>query len=188
MSSPWESTVAPALWATSSIELALVTLTCDLPSWVLSRRRAVLAALSQSVFVHLVQRYTYVSFSKVTVADLTESVDPDEGVIERLVIFPLDHVRFNRYCMRQTNQKLKKSLTSFSLVSWEIPETWTVVDIFGSVIWIILFVKGEVQRVALIVYRRAIQSRNSHWNTSFFIEGLRNTAPQWNVASTFEHS
>ncbi len=28
----------------------------------------------------------------------------------------------------ETYQKLKKSLTSFSLVSWEIPLTWTVVD------------------------------------------------------------
>ena len=32
-----------------------------------------------------------------------------------------------------TYQKLKKSLTSFSVVSWEMPLTWTVVDIFGVV-------------------------------------------------------
>jgi len=75
---------------------------------VLSRSRAVFAA---------------VSFSKVTVADFCASASLETGVMERLVIFP---------------QKEKKSygvlvidfgvieielltLTSFSVVSWEIP-------------------------------------------------------------------
>lgn len=48
------------------------------PSWVLSRRRAVLAADS---------------FSKVTEADLTLSASLDSGVTEMFEILPLEIVR-----------------------------------------------------------------------------------------------
>lgn len=58
--------------------LAELTWTEEEPSWVLSRRRAVLAA---------------VSFSKVTVAESAESVESPAGVTEREVIFPLGVVR-----------------------------------------------------------------------------------------------
>jgi len=64
------------------------------------------------------QGWTYVSFSKVTVADLGLSGESEVGVTEREVIFPLktceplrrDLLDGARY------QKLKKSRTSFSLV------------------------------------------------------------------------
>jgi hypothetical protein len=48
-----------------------------------------------------------------------------------LVILPLGEISVShRVVVFGTHQKLKKSLTSFSLVSWDIPLTWTVVDMF----------------------------------------------------------
>jgi hypothetical protein len=61
----------------------------------------------------------YVSFSKVTDADFAASAASDEGVTEREVILPLiDCQSLNGHKEEQngTYQKLKKSLTSFSLV------------------------------------------------------------------------
>ena len=91
-----EETVAPALDARSSMVPAVVTWTCDLPSWVLSRSKAVFAALwnSQSRSLQTICHPgmvagTYVSFSNVTVADLGASEAPDSGVMDREVILPL---------------------------------------------------------------------------------------------------
>jgi hypothetical protein len=61
----------------------------------------------------------YVSFSKVTAADFAASAASDEGVTEREVILPLMDVSIAVWHNHQNNtayQKLKKSLTSFSLV------------------------------------------------------------------------
>ena len=71
MASSAEADFSPAM---SSMDLAELTFTELGPSWVLSRRSAVLAA---------------VSFSKVTVADLLESAELDSGVTERDWILPL---------------------------------------------------------------------------------------------------
>lgn len=78
---------------------------------------------------------THVSFSKVTVADFVASAAADSGVTEIEVILPLEMVSINigSFRERTTYQKLKKSFTSFSVVSWEIPFTWTVVDILMDV-------------------------------------------------------
>ena len=90
-------------WLPSSSVLpeADETLTSVAPSFVLSNRSAVLAA---------------VSFSKVTVASW---VSP-EGVISRLVILPLQidcELLMSQKLRIETYQKEKKSLTSFSLVA-----------------------------------------------------------------------
>ena len=57
----------------------------------LSSSKAVLAALLQLSEVSLAvsAKNTYVSFSKVTVADFAASAASDEGVTEREVILPL---------------------------------------------------------------------------------------------------
>ena len=65
-------------------------------------------------------RWSYVSFSNVTVADLGLSGASEAGVTEREVILPLDTpsarvLRKDLGCVLPY-QKLKKSLTSFSLV------------------------------------------------------------------------
>lgn len=100
---------------------ALDTWTWELPSWVLSSRRAVFAALEQNQLVEvagLILHMPYVSFSKVTVALCGLFSPSDTGVTERDVIFPLFAVSTLQFCDRNlaTHQKLKKSLTSFSLV------------------------------------------------------------------------
>jgi hypothetical protein len=61
----------------------------------------------------------YVSFSNVTAADFGASAASDEGVTDREVILPLMDVSIAVWHNHQNNsayQKLKKSLTSFSLV------------------------------------------------------------------------
>ena len=63
--------LSPAIW---SIDAAAETCTCAGPSWVLSSRSAVFAA---------------VSFSKVTVADWDAFCSLDSGVTERDWILPL---------------------------------------------------------------------------------------------------
>ena len=109
--------------ASSLMPAAAETWTWELPSWVLSRRRAVFAALEENQRgeeVGLFPRYLYVSFSNVTVALCGLFSASDSGVTERDVIFPLLCVSieedFDRCFLAY--QKLKKSLTSFSLVLW----------------------------------------------------------------------
>lgn len=71
---------------------AELTWTWEGPSWVLSRSRAVLAALQQELEElpgSVMPRPAYVSFSKVTDADFGASTASDEGVTEIDVIFPL---------------------------------------------------------------------------------------------------
>lgn len=78
--------------ASSLMPAALETWTWELPSWVLSRRRAVFAALKVSQrgkSSASSQKYSYVSFSKVTVALCGLFSASDAGVTERDVIFPL---------------------------------------------------------------------------------------------------
>ena len=69
-----------------------------------------------------------------TLADLGESASEPVGVMERAVILPLYQfvslkVHCNTYCVAMfvlegyTNQKLKKSRTSFSEVEGAMPET-----------------------------------------------------------------
>lgn len=66
----------------------------------------------------VISRKTHVSFSKVTVALCGLSAPSDAGVTESDVIFPLHYVspKVTRNTLRRAYQKLKKSLTSFSLV------------------------------------------------------------------------
>ena len=73
---------------------------------------------------------THVSFSNVTDADFDASAASDVGVTERVVIFP---------------QKLKKSLTSFSLVCDEMLDTCTVVDMMKDLM--VQWVWSKVARV-----------------------------------------
>lgn len=68
---------------------------------------------------------SYVSFSKLTDADFGASAASDDGVTEREFIFPLWYMsELHLLSLRTTDnayQKLKKSLTSFSLVWEDIP-------------------------------------------------------------------
>lgn len=90
-----------------------MTWTREEPSWVLSRSRAVLAA---------------VGFSKVTSADC---VSPSDLTLRELIL-PLRRVLASvdeeQEVSRTTHQKLKKSRTSFSLVLLPMFLTWTVVE------------------------------------------------------------
>jgi hypothetical protein len=80
---------------------------------VLSSKRAVLAA---------------VSFSKVTIADFVFSPSDET---DKLLIFPLcDRQQCRWEKARSFDQKLKKSRTSFSVVTLAMPSTWTVVAMF----------------------------------------------------------
>ena len=81
------------------------TLTCELPSCVLSSSSAVLAA---------------VSFSKVTVADCGLSVASEEGVTEREVILPLRWGK--RWC--------QDLLVRFGKSRGDVPEAEEVTDFF----------------------------------------------------------
>jgi hypothetical protein len=83
----------------SSRPAALETWTCELPSWVLSRRRAVFAALEEYEYGsnQICSTLAHVSFSKVTVALFGLSAASDAGVTEREVIFPLPKVRNIRF-------------------------------------------------------------------------------------------
>jgi len=113
LSSDEPAALPPAI---SSRDAAEETWTWADPSWVLSRRSAVFAA---------------VSFSNVTVADWADFSSPDSGVTEREWILPLEVCQ--RRCWGGSSaahayQKLKKSRTSFSLVCPLMPLTWTVLD------------------------------------------------------------
>ena len=87
----------------------------------LSRRSAVFAALEASQSSESndgVWRHSYVSFSKVTVALCGLFSASDAGVTESDVIFPLLVVSIQEESTKDFSiyQKLKKSLTSLSLV------------------------------------------------------------------------
>jgi len=72
LSSDELTALPPDIWSRDAAE---ETWTCADPSWVLSRRSAVFAA---------------VSFSNVTVADWADFSSPDSGVTERDWILPLE--------------------------------------------------------------------------------------------------